>query len=46
VSAYTDNLRTPLLLRGVISSSPAVLALSGWGYAGFNAVVNFAVTEF
>jgi hypothetical protein len=29
VSAYTNNLRTPLLLRGVISSSPAVLDPSG-----------------
>jgi hypothetical protein len=39
VSAYTNNLRMALLLRGVISSSPAVLGLSGRGYglsfAGF-----------
>jgi hypothetical protein len=26
--------------------SPAVLALSGWGYADFHVGVNFAVTEF
>jgi hypothetical protein len=30
--------------RGV--PSPAVLALSGWGYADFHAAVNFAQTEF
>ena len=33
VCTYTNNLRTALLLRGVISSSPAGLALSGRGYA-------------
>jgi hypothetical protein len=33
MSAYTNNLRTPLVLRGVISLSLAVLALSGRGYA-------------
>jgi hypothetical protein len=26
--------------------SPAVLALSGWGYADFHAGVNFRFTEF
>jgi len=26
--------------------SPAVLALSGWGYADFHVGVNFALTEF
>jgi hypothetical protein len=33
VSAYTNNLRAPLLLRGVITPSPARPDLSERGYA-------------